>query len=200
MTSSTPIAAPARPLRGQNRNRVRADHGQPARGHVSAGRAGASQHGRAGGRASSSTGCSSAPARISTAIRAPSSADCDKLRGSRLRPGVRAGRARSCIPVPQTFSVSRPVRPAATRGRGPSGTFQRRGDRGAEAVQPGAAARRGVRQEGLPAADDRVARMVRQFNLPIEIVAHDTVREPTAWRCLRATATFRRPSGARRRA
>ncbi|SUV86141.1 pantoate--beta-alanine ligase [Bordetella pertussis] len=44
-----------------------------------------------------------------------------------------------------------------------------------------------------------VRNMCRQLQLPVEILAHETCAPMTAWRCLRATATCRRPSAPRRR-
>ena len=75
-----------------------------------------------------------------------------QARRRRLRPGVRARRRRD---VPGAADLHR----AAARQPGerpvrrvPPRPFQRRRHRGAEALQPGAAARGGVRQEGFPAA------------------------------------------------
>ena len=43
-----------------------------------------------------------------------------------------------------------------------------------------------------------IRQMVRQFALPVEIVAGETGARPTDWRCPRATATCRRASARRR--
>ena len=164
--------APLRELRvavaAQRRaHRVRADHGQPARGPRQPG-AQARSAPSASSSASSSIRCSSARTRISPRIRArpkrtPSCSSND------VPICCSSPKSRTCIRTARNDSaLSRAgALEAFCAARFVPGISGRRDGRH-EAAQPGAAGRRVVRREGLPAADDHSSRWSTDLCMPIE--------------------------------
>ena len=169
---------PARRARRLATTALRADDGQPARGPS-----------RAGARRPRCTAVPGGGEHLRQPPAVPAA------RG--LRPATRARwsatasccdgpAATSCsrpsegemYPEPQTFKVTPPPSIAdMLEGEFRPGFFTGVCTVVMKLFQLRAAGRRGVRQEGLPAADGDPA-MVRQFALPIEMIAGETVRAP----------------------
>ncbi len=127
---------------------------------------------------SSSTRCSSAPARTSTATRAPST----PTSSSATREGVDivfAPVGRGGLPGRHAagHGRARPARRRSSRGETRPGHFARRAHRGRQAVRPGPPGRRGLRREGLPAARADPPDGADLY-LGVEVVGAETVREP----------------------
>ena len=135
--------------------RFRPHDGQPARRPPARCAGSRARTATPSSRASSSTACSSGRTRTSTATRARWKRIARGLEARRRRRAVRARTSRRCIRRRRSTACSR--RPLADELEGAfrPGLLRRRVHGRAEALQPGAARCRGVRQEGPPAAQDR---------------------------------------------
>ena len=147
--------------------------------------------------------CSSAPARISTPTRGPSTTTwrCCVPRGSRS-PSPR----RAAGDVPGRPAHHGASRPAGRRARGcvPPNTFRRHADRGAQAAADRAAGPGVLRREGLSAAGAGPPDGRRPQRRRRRSSACRSCGRPTGWRCRRATAistprSASRPARCRRR-
>ena len=89
---------------------------------------------------------------------------------------------------PQVTIRARSARRGA-RGQDPPRTLPRRADGGGQALRPGPPGRRGLRREGLPAADPDPADGPRPQPAASRSSAPRPSASTTAWRCPAATAT-----------